>query len=173
MKGDTGDPEAEPDVRGAQDARQRRRRTPAEPPAPLPSRDPDSLSVSRHHVLVVDDHHDSAECLGMLLEALGAVVRVAHDGSEALAAFDECRPAAVLLDIGMPGMDGYEVARQIRGRAVGKRVSLIALTGWSQEKHRRRARKAGFDHYLLKPPDLEMLRDLLASALAPDGKGSS
>jgi CheY-like chemotaxis protein len=96
-----------------------------------------------------------------VLKFLGADVEVAHGGREALAAFDARRPAVVLLDIGMPEMDGYQVAREIRAR--GARVPLVALTGWGQEDDLRRAREAGFDHHMIKPPDIGALRSLLGS----------
>ncbi len=113
-------------------------------------------------VLVVDDNRDAANSLGMLLKFLGADVAVAHDGPGALEAFESYRPAIVLLDIGMPGMNGYDVARAIRGRPAGRGVPLIALTGWGQEEDRRRAREAGFDHHLIKPADIGALQSLLS-----------
>jgi len=117
--------------------------------------------LAHKRVLVVDDNRDAADSLGMLLKFLGADVQVAHGGRDALEAFDRYRPAVVLLDIGMPEMDGYEVAREIRGRENGKRVPLVALTGWGQEEDHRRAREAGFDHHMIKPPDIAVLRSLL------------
>ena len=111
-------------------------------------------------VLVVDDNRDAGDMLGMLLASLHATVRMVHSGPEALAMIDEFDPDVILLDIGMPFMDGYEVARRIRARR-GKRVRLIALTGWGQEEDIRRAERAGFDHHLVKPPDLEKLGKLL------------
>ena len=111
-------------------------------------------------VLVVDDNHDAGETLALLLHSLNANVRTAHSGSEALAMIDGFNPEVVLLDIGMPFMDGYEVARRIRARR-GNGVRLIALTGWGQEADVRRAERAGFDHHLVKPPDLEKLGKLL------------
>jgi PAS domain S-box-containing protein len=133
----------------------------AQPAAAPPATASEGRPLARKHVLVVDDNRDAADSLGMLLKALGAEVEVAHGGREALAAFDARRPAAVLLDIGMPEMDGYQVARAIRGRENGKRVPLIALTGWGQEEDHRRAREAGFDHHMIKPPDIAVLRSLL------------
>jgi CheY-like chemotaxis protein len=115
-------------------------------------------------VLVVDDNHDAADSLGSLLQFLGAEVEVAHDGPGALVAFDTHRPAVVLLDIGMPGMDGHEVARRIR--AAGHDTMLVALTGWGQKQDRERSREAGFDHHLVKPVDVDALQALLASARA-------
>ena len=99
----------------------------------------------------------------MLLEQVGAEVRVAHDGPEALEAFELCRPRLVLLDIGMPGMDGYEVARRLRALPSGASAALVALTGWGQEEDRRRTREAGFDHHLVKPADFNTLQSLIAS----------
>ena len=113
--------------------------------------------------LVVDDNRDAADSLGLLLRFLGADVQVAHHGREALDAFESYRPGMVLLDIGMPEMDGYQVARAIRSRNAGRSVPIVALTGWGQDEDRRRAREAGFDHHLIKPPDLDALRSLLAS----------
>ncbi len=113
-------------------------------------------------VLVVDDNLDAGDTLSMLLTSLHATVRTAHSGPDALSMIDEFDPEVVLLDIGMPFMDGYEVARRIRARR-GNRVRLIALTGWGQEEDVQRAERAGFDHHLVKPPDIEKLGKLLAT----------
>jgi CheY-like chemotaxis protein len=115
-------------------------------------------------VLVVDDNRDAADSLGQLLELMGADVRVVYSGERALDALASHRPAMVFLDIGMPQMDGYEVARRMRARPEGRVARLIALTGWGQEKDRRLSAAAGFDHHLTKPPDAGELRELLASA---------
>jgi CheY-like chemotaxis protein len=123
-----------------------------ESPQPFPAR----------RILIVDDNRDAAETLSTLLTALGASVSIAYNGREALDALDVVEPDAVLLDIGMPGMDGYEVARQIRLTAEHADVLLIALTGWGQHEDQARATRAGFDHHLVKPPDLDRLRLLLA-----------
>jgi signal transduction histidine kinase/CheY-like chemotaxis protein len=112
-------------------------------------------------ILVVDDNVDSAASLGMLLKVLGADVRTEHDGPAALATIETYRPDVVLLDIGMPGMDGFQVAEQIRRREDSDRILLIALTGWGQEQDRRRTHEAGFDHHLVKPADVKVLRTLL------------
>jgi PAS domain S-box-containing protein len=114
-------------------------------------------------ILLVDDNRDAADSLRMLLSQVGADVRVAHDGTEALQAFEACRPRMVLLDIGMPGMDGYEVARRLRALPRGKAAALVALTGWGQDEDRRRVREAGFDHHLVKPADFRALQSLIAS----------
>jgi PAS domain S-box-containing protein len=130
-----------------------------------PAREMPGLAPRR--ILVVDDNRDAADSLGMLLRFLGADVQVAHGGHEALDAFEAYQPSVVLLDIGMPGMDGYQVARAIRGRENGAGVPLVALTGWGQEEDRRRSREAGFDHHLIKPADIAALQSLLASLEAP------
>jgi CheY-like chemotaxis protein len=114
-------------------------------------------------ILVVDDNRDAANSLGALLELLGADVRVVHDGEAALDAFGAFRPRVTLLDIGMPGMDGYEVARRIRARPDSEGTALIALTGWGQEKDRRRTAEAGFDCHLTKPVDINTVAAALAS----------
>jgi PAS domain S-box-containing protein len=115
-------------------------------------------------VLVVDDNHDAGDSIAVVLQLLGAEVRVMRDGATALAAFDAFAPTVVLLDIGMPDMNGYEVARGIRARTGGAAATLIALTGWGQEDDRRRAREAGFDHHLVKPAELPVLLGLMAQA---------
>lgn len=120
-------------------------------------------TISRKGILVVDDNTDSAESLRMLLEFLGADVRVAYDGESALAAFTTSLPALVLLDIGMPGLDGYEVARRMRLADPRRKATIVALTGWGQEDDRRKAREAGFDRHLIKPADVGALQALIAS----------
>jgi CheY-like chemotaxis protein len=122
------------------------------------------LALAAHQrVLVVDDNRDAAESLGLLLRLGGAEVRVVNDGPSALQALPAYRPTVVLLDIGMPKMDGYEVARQIRQQPEWRDVMLIALTGWGQEEDRRRTSQAGFDHHLLKPADMNALESLFMS----------
>jgi two-component system, sensor histidine kinase len=114
-------------------------------------------------ILVVDDNRDAAETLGDLLAALGATVSVVNSGDAALEILESFNPDTVLLDIGMPEMDGYEVSRRIRATPSHGDALLIALTGWGQEHDLRRSRGAGFDHHLVKPPDIEKLRDLLTA----------
>ena len=118
-------------------------------------------------VLVADDNRDAADSLGTLLGLLGAEVRVVYGGPEAVAAAAAYRPAVAFLDIGMPTLDGHEVARRVRELPGGRDVTLVALTGWGQEADRRRTAAAGFDHHLTKPADLPALRSLLAS---PDAR---
>jgi signal transduction histidine kinase/CheY-like chemotaxis protein len=113
-------------------------------------------------VLVVDDNPDATETLQDLLESLGATVVAAGSGREALGAFESFEPDAVLLDIGMPGMDGYEVARRIRALPSGHGTQLIALTGWGQQEDIRRCMQAGFDHHMVKPLDVDKLWGLIA-----------
>lgn len=112
-------------------------------------------------VLVVDDNKDAAESLAMLLQFDGCSVSTAADGAEALDAFDRMRPEIVLLDIGLPDIDGYEVARRIRSRQGLQKTVLIALTGWGQEQDKKRAAQAGFDEHLTKPVNLDLLRMLM------------
>jgi PAS domain S-box-containing protein len=113
-------------------------------------------------ILVVDDNQDSAESLALLLRLQGHVVRTAHDGMQALAADAEFDPDLVLLDIGLPRMNGYEAARALRERR-GKDVTIAAMTGFGQAEDRRRSKEAGFDHHLVKPIDPPLLRHILAT----------
>lgn len=137
-----------------------------EPRSAAPAADSAQTTVPTTRILVVDDNRDAADSLGMLLQCLGADVRVAHNGAEALEAVEAYQPAVVLLDIGMPGMDGYEVARRIRSTYPERRTPLVALTGWGQEEDRRRARDAGFDYHLIKPADMDKLQALLATLVS-------
>jgi CheY-like chemotaxis protein len=120
------------------------------------------VPLPRRKVLVVDDNVDAAESLAVLLRYEGQEVWVAHDGASALEAVEAHRPEVVVLDIGMPDMDGYEVARRLRRRSGGDKLTLIALTGWGAEEDRRRSREAGFDHHLTKPMEPSALETLLA-----------
>jgi two-component system, sensor histidine kinase len=114
-------------------------------------------------ILIVDDNRDSADTLGALLGLLGADVRVAYDGASALQTIENFHPTAIVLDLGMPGMDGYELARRIRERPDTSGSALIALTGWGQDSDRHLTRAAGFDHHLIKPVDFEHMQAVLAS----------
>ena len=111
-------------------------------------------------VLVVDDNADAADSLAMLLEVRGDEVRVAYDGEEALEAEAAFEPEVVLLDIGMPKLSGYDVARRIR-EARGAGVLIVAITGWGQEEDRQRSREAGFDHHFTKPVDYAALLEVI------------
>ena len=117
----------------------------------------------RCKILVVDDNFDAAESLALLLRVEGHDVQVSHDGAEALAAVANFSPDVVLLDIGLPGMDGYEVARRLRGHPATESSLLVALTGYGQEDDIRRSREAGIDHHFVKPADLAALTTLFAS----------
>ncbi|MFN0196858.1 MAG: PAS domain S-box protein [Planctomycetaceae bacterium] len=128
-------------------------------PADSSPRTPDSGL----RVLVVDDNVDAAQMLGMLLQTSGHDVRTAHDGPAALEATLDYRPHVVLLDIGLPGMNGLEVARRLRLHPELGNMVLVAMTGYGQAADRQRSREAGFDHHLVKPADFEQVRELLAS----------
>ena len=101
--------------------------------------------------------------LEMLLEESGHEVRTAHDGPTALEAALDYRPDVVLLDIGLPGLDGFEVAKRMRQQPVLQNVVLVAMTGYGQETDRQRSQEAGFDHHLVKPADFEKVRQILAT----------
>lgn len=118
-------------------------------------------------MLVVDDNTDAAQSLSLLLRSWGHHARVAYDGLAALREVEANPPDVVLLDIGLPGPDGYEVARRLRQGPAGAALVLIALTGYGQESDRRRAREAGFDHHLLKPVEPGRLREVLMRHTAP------
>ncbi|PYQ42921.1 MAG: hybrid sensor histidine kinase/response regulator, partial [Acidobacteria bacterium] len=118
--------------------------------------------------LVVDDNADSAEALALALGAIGHEVRLAGDGPSALDVAAEFKPEVVLLDIGLPGMDGYEVARRFRARKEWAGIVLVALTGYGQEEDRRRAQDAGFDHHLVKPIPPEAILAVLDAPPPPD-----
>jgi len=120
-----------------------------------------AASLIGRRILVVDDNHDAADSLALLLRTNGADIRVAYDGLEAVASAIEFKPDAVLLDIGLPKLYGYDAARRIR-ETRGNDVLLIAITGWGQEEDRRRAFEAGFDHHLTKPVKFDALMKLLA-----------
>ncbi len=128
---------------------------------PTPARDAATAAAARR-VLVVDDSSDTAESVGKLLEALGHAVQVEYDGDTAVTAAREFQPEVVLLDIGMPTMDGYQACRLMRQLPGGTDLVIVAVTGWGQEADRRRAQEAGFDHHLVKPLKLAALEKILA-----------
>jgi CheY-like chemotaxis protein len=117
---------------------------------------------SNLRILIVDDNRDSADSLVMLLRLLGNDTRTAYDGQQGLDLAEEFRPDVVLLDIGLPKLNGYEACRRIREQPWGKGMVLIALTGWGQEDDVRRSHQAGFDHHVVKPVDPNALMRLLA-----------
>ena len=122
--------------------------------------------------MVADDNRDAAESLGEILRLMGNEVRIVHDGVQAAEEAAIFRPDVVLLDIGMPRLNGYDAAQRIRKQPWGKAVFLIALTGWGQEEDKRRATEAGFDQHFTKPVNLAVLEQLLA-ALPTDSKPSN
>jgi CheY-like chemotaxis protein len=124
-----------------------------------PLREP---APAKLRVLVADDNRDSAESLALLLAAKGHEVRTEFDGERAVEAAEAFRPHVVLLDLGMPRLDGYEAARRIRALPEGRDVVLIAQTGWSQPEDRRRSQEAGFDHHVVKPIPSGSLEKLFA-----------
>jgi len=136
---------------------------------PPQARSPDALRVKvARRVLVVDDNRDAAATLEMLVQLWGHEVRTAHTGPAALAEAAIYRPEVVLLDIGLPGMDGYEVAQRLRKLDGLEKVVLIAITGYGQEDDRRRSREAGVDQHLVKPVDPIQLQEVLAAADSVD-----
>ncbi|MFO0847587.1 MAG: PAS domain-containing protein [Gemmataceae bacterium] len=120
----------------------------------------------RRRILVVDDNRDSAESLAMMLTLMGNDTRTAHDGLEAVESAPAFGPDVILMDIGMPRLNGFDTARRIRSEPWGRGVVLVALTGWGQEEDRRRSQEAGFDHHLTKPVDPARLEKLLAELRA-------
>jgi PAS domain S-box-containing protein len=121
-----------------------------------------AANLPAHRVLVVDDNQDAANTLALLLQLAGQDVQTVYDGPSALSVAKAFRPSLVFLDIGMPGMDGYEVARQLRQDAQCREVVLVALTGWGQQEDRRRSSEAGFDHHLVKPVEPDAVQQVLA-----------
>ncbi|KMQ79563.1 Chemotaxis protein methyltransferase CheR [Candidatus Burkholderia pumila] len=112
-------------------------------------------------ILLVDDSVEAAFAMSMLLEALGHEVRTEHDGPRALASINEFKPDVVVLDIGLPGMDGFEVAREMRKRPVMQHALLLAMTGYGSDADRQDAMNAGFDHHFTKPVSIVDLEALL------------
>ena len=141
-------------VRGASADRRSKHRNRSRPSRP--SAEPTTATARR--ILVVDDNQDSAESLTILLKLAGHETHTAYDGLEAVEAAATFRPDVILLDIGLPKLNGYEVARKIREQPWGKNMVLVALTGWGQEEDRRRSQEAGFNHHLTKPVDLLLSR---------------
>jgi signal transduction histidine kinase len=139
--------------------------------APEPPRQPSPVEHARRdgkqlRVLVVDDSVDSAESMAIILEMSGHDVRKAHNGPDALRAASDYRPDVVLMDIGMPGMSGHEVAQKMRETSATRDVVLIAMTGYGRQVDREQSRAAGFDHHLVKPLDFEKLNEVLTASTA-------
>jgi len=132
---------------------------PRSPPAPTII---EPTSTIPRRILVVDDNRDSAMSLAELLDLTGHKTHTAYDGLEAVEAAATFRPDVVLLDIGLPKLNGYDACRKIREQPSGKGIVLIALTGWGQDEDRQKSQAAGFDHHLVKPVDYAALAKLLA-----------
>jgi PAS domain S-box-containing protein len=124
----------------------------------------EAIAPLARRILIVDDNYDAADTLGILLGTTGNEVQTAHDGLEAVKKAAAFRPDVVLLDIGLPKLNGYEAARRIRQQEGGADIMLVALTGWGQAEDRRRSAEAGFDHHMTKPVEFNALQKLLAEA---------
>lgn len=131
------------------------------PQAVIPENSIETAHLDGRKILVVDDNQDAAESLNMLLQLLGGQLRLAHDGPAALATLEEFCPDLIFLDIGLPGMDGYEVARRIREGPCGKTTKIVALTGLGQDEDRQRSLQAGIDEHLVKPVNLQEIKRVL------------
>jgi CheY-like chemotaxis protein/anti-sigma regulatory factor (Ser/Thr protein kinase) len=140
-------------------------RIPLGPPPPHEQKQA-LLEMPRTHglrVLVTDDNVEAAITLSMLVRTMGHDVRAVHNGQDSLVEVTTFKPQVIFLDIGMPGMDGYETCRCIRGTPAGMNARIVALTGWGQDQDRRLASEAGFDRHIVKPMSKESLQDILAS----------
>lgn len=129
-----------------------------------PLNDTDSTQSCKQRVLIVDDNKDAARILSLAVKMLGSEVAIAHDGVEALETAKRFKPDVILLDLGMPRMDGYEAAKRIRRTEWGKDIVLVALTGWGQEEDKRKTKETGFDHHLVKPADPKLLSNILTES---------
>jgi DNA-binding response OmpR family regulator len=134
------------------------------PPVSVRDESADAAAAPAGRVLIVDDNHDAAESLAMLVELIGNEAQVAYDGASALALLDEFRPSLILLDLTMPGMSGFDVARAVRARAAHAGIRLVALSGRSADETQAATRAAGFDGQVVKPVDLPTLTALLAGS---------
>ena len=134
--------------------------------APRPEPAASASTMLPRRILVVDDNQDAAISLATLLKLRGYETHTAYDGMEALLAAAAFKPEVALLDIGLPSLNGFEVARQIRAQPWGKNTVLIALTGWGQDEDRLKSGEAGFDGHLIKPADFSALQKLLAELAA-------
>ncbi len=129
-------------------------------------------AAQRFRILVVDDNHDSALSLAMLLSIMGHETRTAHDGESAVAVAKGFLPEVVLLDIGLPKLNGYEVAQRIREQPWGASMFLIAVTGWGQDEDRQRSAEVGLNVHMVKPVEAGALETLLSN-LAGDRRGQT
>ena len=145
-------------------------------PTPLTATPDNGRYGPGRRVLVVDDNRDGANSLAMMLRLMGDEVRTAHDGIEAVEVAGHFRPEVILMDVGMPRLNGLDATRRIRAQPWGKTITIIALTGWGQEGDREDSREAGCDGHLVKPvnlSDLEKLLPRLAGGAEPGGRGSA
>jgi signal transduction histidine kinase/ActR/RegA family two-component response regulator len=142
------------------------------PESHAPTRSVAPPTTARRRVLIVDDSEDGAESLALLLQVAGHETQAAYDGYEAVAIAERMRPDAILLDIGLPGLNGYDVCRRIRQTTWGAHVLMVALTGWGQDDDRQRSRDAGFDQHLVKPVDHDVLLSLLATLSVTSAESS-
>jgi CheY-like chemotaxis protein len=140
-------------------------RLPAVVEAAVPQRDHDEPAVPKSslRILIVDDNQDGADSLADVLQLMGNDTATAYDGQEGVDAADRLRPDVILLDIGLPRLNGYEAARRIRGQEWGRHPVLIAVTGWGQDEDRRRSQEAGFDHHMVKPVRFEQIEEILGN----------
>jgi signal transduction histidine kinase/CheY-like chemotaxis protein len=131
-------------------------------PAAVAAAAPATTTTAPHRILVAEDREESADGLRILLETMGHEVHVVHDGEAAVAAAERWQPDLVIMDLGMPRLNGFDAARQIRRQPWGQNLILVALTGWGQEEDQRRSREVGFDHHFTKPVDAAVLESLLS-----------
>lgn len=129
---------------------------------------PENAEGEQHvRALIIDDDHDVGDTFGLLLESLGVAFQVVYDGPSGIATVEAFKPDLIFVDIGMPGMNGYETARCIRKRAHSHPFLLIALSGWGQPEDRRQTQEAGFDVHLAKPAPIEVIDELLRNVKRP------
>lgn len=122
-----------------------------------------AVATAQRRILVVDDNRDSAMTLGMMLKLMGNDIYTVHDGLAAVEAAEQFRPDMILLDIGLPKLNGYDACRHIRQQPWSSGMQIVALTGWGQDEDRRRSKEAGFDHHLVKPADIRSVQEILAT----------
>ena len=144
---------------------------PCQPPPPEPTVSEPTTTMSRR-ILVVDDNRISADSLAKLLQLTGNETHTAYDGLEAVEAAATFRPDVILLDIGLPKLNGYEAARKIREQPWGKNIVMVALTGWGQDEDRQKSKEAGFNGHMVKPVELTALMKLLAELQPTAGSDS-